>query len=238
MFNFGKKQAPPAGPPPRPASKGPPPRGPPPRGNGPGGPAASIPGKYGGVSIFGGAALPPKLTAQVGDEEQIVQGELGWADEFYRNNPIVDSKPLSKLEKLHRYCSQGDVGEVRELIGTPEKLATQRGAVGNVAVHFAAQGGQWEVVEHLAGAGLDLNAQNDNGDTPLHQAVAKGHLRVVQVLVKGGALRDIANMAGKCAPELARTDEMKAALPEVDPTEAAGLVLMANDDEDDDDDDW
>lgn len=189
--------------------------------------------------MFGGMApgMPKQGGAPAQTEELEEQGELGWAEEYYANNPIVDSKPLTKLEKLHRYCALGDVAAVRELI-TEKKLGTEKGAVGNVAMHFAAQGGSWEVVEHLAGAGFDVNTQNVNGDTPLHQAAAKSHVRVVQVLLKFKADRNIENKDGKCAPELARTDEMKEALPEYDQAAASNMIIMATDDLDDDDDDW
>lgn len=94
-----------------------------------------------------------------------------------------------------------------------------------------------DVVQYLISLRIDVNAQNDNGDTALHLATNKNHIDVVQVLLQVGANRNIQNKAGKTAPDLARTAEMKKALPDFDPNEAANMVVMASDD-DDDDDDW
>lgn len=184
--------------------------------------------------MFG--AAQPTATAEPGEE--LVQGELGWAEEYYKNAPLVDSKPLTQLEKVHRYCTQGDADAVEELLQTDKSLLNTTGMLNNTGLHFAAMAGQVECVDVLLKAGASINAVNDNGDTALHQAAWKNHVEVVKTLTAHDANRDLTNKAGKTAPQMARTEEMKTALPEVDAKQAAGMVVMAKDDDDDDDDDW
>lgn len=185
--------------------------------------------------MFGPAGAAPPKPVDAGEE--LVQGELGWADEFYKNNPQVDSKPLSPLERFHRFCAQGDPVSAKEVLDSDKKLVNQTGAVGNTALHFSSSGGQVPVVQMLLAAGASINVVNDNGDTPLHQAAWKDHVGVVQILAAAGADRSIVNKAGKTAPQMSHSAEMKSALPEFDAKQMANMVVMANDD-DDDDDDW
>ncbi|HEX7192433.1 MAG TPA: ankyrin repeat domain-containing protein [Thermoanaerobaculia bacterium] len=65
----------------------------------------------------------------------------------------------------------------------------------HAALALAAQHGQTAVVELLLDAGEDPNRYNPTGyhahSTPLHQAVAAGHLDVVKLLAERGARLDI-----------------------------------------------
>jgi len=185
--------------------------------------------------MFGMGGAPPPSDPSTG--EDLVQGELGWAEEFYKSNPQGDSKPLTPIERLHRFCAQGDVEAASQVLATDSKLGNQTGSVGQTALHFASSGGQAPVVQMLIAQGVKLDVQNDNGDTPLHQASWKNHVGVVQLLTEANADRSIQNKSGKTAPDMAHTDEMKAALPEFDAKTAAGMIVMAQE-EDDDDDDW
>jgi hypothetical protein len=79
--------------------------------------------------------------------------------------------------------------DVARLLPTADALARHQ------ALALAAQLGHPEVVAQLLDAGEDPNRQNPDGfhshSTPLHQAVAAGHLDVVRLLVERGARVDI-----------------------------------------------
>jgi Ankyrin repeats (3 copies) len=86
----------------------------------------------------------------------------------------------------------GDLANVRDLL--PSTTADER----HLALALASQFGKAEVVRILLTAGEDPNRYNPIGchshSTPLHQAVAAGHLDVIRLLLDRGAdpsLKDI-----------------------------------------------
>lgn len=188
----------------------------------------------GGVNMMGGMAMPGMGEAAPTNKEGFEQGQLGWADDFDKKNPQSAAVELPPLERMHRLCGQGALDEVKGLAKN-KKLLTDKGAVGNVALHFAAQGGQDHIVGFLVSQGADVNVQNDVGDSPLHQAAWKGKIDAIKVLLTSGADRHLKNKEGKTPCDLARTDDVKAALPEFDEKDAAKMVVMAGDDSGGDD---
>uniref|UniRef100_A0A7N2KMP0 Uncharacterized protein n=1 Tax=Quercus lobata TaxID=97700 RepID=A0A7N2KMP0_QUELO len=55
------------------------------------------------------------------------------------------------------------------------------------ALHMAAANGHLDVVEYLINRGVDLNAINEEKNTPLHWACLNGHIEVVKKLILAGA---------------------------------------------------
>jgi ankyrin repeat protein len=53
---------------------------------------------------------------------------------------------------------------------------------------------------------ININAQDVEGDTPLHDAAKYGHVQVVQALLKAGADRSIVNHERKLAADLAKAN--------------------------------
>ena len=93
--------------------------------------------------------------------------------------------------------------------------------------------GHAELVERLCKEGAYVDTQNDNLDTPLHLAAWKGNSEVVTVLLKNGADKNIENADGKTPPQLARTQEMKRLLPEMDQAELAAAIEVVSESDDD-----
>ena len=60
----------------------------------------------------------------------------------------------------------------------------------SIPLHFAAEGGNPEVVEFLINNGSAIDARDMCDWTPLHKASRNGHLKVVQLLVQNGAELD------------------------------------------------
>ncbi len=78
------------------------------------------------------------------------------------------------------------------------------------ALHFAAQGGNVQVIHTLVQSGCALDkathpsrCHNENGWTPLHLACDRGHFDAVRYLVEHGAQIDIPSAAGETACALA-----------------------------------
>ena len=53
-------------------------------------------------------------------------------------------------------------------------------------MHWAASEGRKEVAELLIAKGADVNAQRDNGDTPLDWAILRKHTETAELLRKHG----------------------------------------------------
>ena len=58
---------------------------------------------------------------------------------------------------------------------------------GESAIGRAAQHGYVNLVKDLIAAGADVNAEDDYGGTPLHDAAYKGQAEVISILIKAGA---------------------------------------------------
>lgn len=93
------------------------------------------------------------------------------------------------VDTLAAAAGLGRVDDVKAML--PLATASDR----HRALAFASQLGQVRIVEMLLDAGEDPNRFNPRGahahSTPLHQAVAAGHLEVVKLLVERGARLDI-----------------------------------------------
>lgn len=84
-----------------------------------------------------------------------------------------------------------------------EAVLSQVGAIecinpknGNRPIHIACQFGYLKYLSLLIDKGCDLNAQNNEGNTPLHLAIGKNHFECALALKTAGANETITNAAG------------------------------------------
>ena len=122
-----------------------------------------------------------------------------------RKGPLTQELILApfngrSINQMQELISQGaDVnGKLRDrALG----VASEKG---DTALHFCAQNGNEEArkqIQFLLKNGADVNAQNDNGETPLMRAAQYGYYDTVKILIDAGAqvnlktrpLRDINN---------------------------------------------
>jgi ankyrin repeat protein len=81
----------------------------------------------------------------------------------------------------------GDVERVRQLIGAHPRLVWEHDYHGDTALLVAVKRRDGTMVEALANCGLDVNAADSLGRSPLHWAAEIGDLEITKVLLDHGA---------------------------------------------------
>jgi len=139
-------------------------------------------------------------------------------------------RQLSDLERLHYYCRYGNLEPAVELLKTRPELVKQKGELGNTGLHWASASGHYDLVQLLLEKHADPNAVNDVNDTPLHLAVWKDQLDCARLLLQYNADKNRRNKEGRSCAQMAISDEMRKLVPEVDATEIADSIQIADDD--------
>ena len=121
---------------------------------------------------------------------------LMWAVYAHFNNP---ERALSKdLERLYY---------VRALLKTPRVEASLTDKDQFTALHWAAWSGMPYCSLELLTAGLEIDARDTHGYTPLMLAALRGNAEVVEILLQRGADASLKNGEGKTALELVTESE-------------------------------
>jgi hypothetical protein len=116
---------------------------------------------------------------------------------------------------LFNACILGDLELVAELAARPDVTAhCARHETLDTPLHVACAAGQLGIVIWLVRAGVDCNAQNAHGFTPLHNCVIAPFnvVAIARVLFRGGADAFIANRDGLIAGDLTESVSMRVAL--------------------------
>lgn len=99
-----------------------------------------------------------------------------------------ESTTMQIEENFLRSCRNGDIGTVKQFLayrdaGKVEFSVSCKGQtkyLGWTPLHLATYFGHRDVVECLLARNADVNAQNENGDTPLHKAAFIGREASIQ----------------------------------------------------------
>ena len=98
------------------------------------------------------------------------------------------TKPSSEVARQFIYAVfLANVERVNAMLRDDPKLAQERYARGDTALHHATRNGDLEIVEQLVRGGADVNAIADQGHFPLYCAAGHGHIETTRYLVDNGA---------------------------------------------------
>jgi ankyrin repeat protein len=113
---------------------------------------------------------------------------------------VADDPVVSQRAELFEAAKEGDLGEARRLLsqGVGDEADINYGTVGAAVLNMAATRGDLGLVETCLAGGVAAESFELDGDkAPLDNAAAKGHIKVVEALLRAGA------DAGKPRPALA-----------------------------------
>ena len=104
------------------------------------------------------------------------------------------------------YICTGNEKKVHGAIVTKLGTIYTKDEAGNSGLHYAVNKQAFKVVEYLIGSKANVNAQNEDGNTPLHVAFEKPYAsnmeKIKNVLLEAGAKSDIKNHAGLIPEEI------------------------------------
>jgi hypothetical protein len=128
-----------------------------------------------------------------------------------QNIGISKAQKLAEdFKKVCSLCRHAKFGEVEELMNHPDwNLGMDyQDEAGNSLLHIAAQNGNKRMIKLCLRRGAELNAQNLNGQTPLHFAYAYGYNEVGDYLVNKGADDSLRNKDGLTCYEGLGSDDV------------------------------
>jgi len=103
---------------------------------------------------------------------------------------------------LAEFAGAGEVDRVRALLEKGADPNEADAEMKTTALHLAADRGNLELTQMLISAGAKVNAQDINGDTPLHNACLCGHKDVISLLLHNGADKSIQNSSNETPGDL------------------------------------
>lgn len=129
-------------------------------------------------------------------------------EEFYNDmNPlytpyegetiIVDGCPMKVSRNLYEALATLPENAYQDYVNRP---TTEQGGT---VIHGAAKKGRCSYLRHYIARGADPNIADEKGQTALHHAAAGGFADCVEVLCKGGALRERKNKDGETPEDAA-----------------------------------
>lgn len=106
--------------------------------------------------------------------------ESWWKKKKAVNGDLLNAAQIGDLEKVKSLL---DKDEQKEFVANIKF----QGLDNFTALHFAAQGGHYEICEFLIEKGCDVEALSNMGRTPLHLAAISGLNDILMLLIRNGA---------------------------------------------------
>ncbi len=86
--------------------------------------------------------------------------------------------------EIHDAARAGDLEKIRTLLAAHPEWLEIRTETQKTPLHFAAEGGNVDVIRFLLDQGAAVNAKNISGETPLHYATGWCHVEAVKLLLE------------------------------------------------------
>lgn len=136
----------------------------------------------------------PKKPPKIGDD-----------GEYYEEDDFEDVEPSNVV--VFSFVRHNRYEAVEELIQQDPGVLAYADEKGNNLLHVACQNNNRRVAKLLIKAGINLNKQNLNGNTPLHYCYAYAFTQLAEFLIAKGADESLSNNDGKLPYEGLGKDE-------------------------------
>ena len=127
-----------------------------------------------------------------------------WVCQSSMPKPVVQDKDKDFLY----YIQEGEIGKVEDFLGKEPKLVNQI-CEDLYPIHWAADRGNFQMVQILLKHGADINVQDEDGQTALHYACSNEHQSVIKVLLDSFVDKSIKDQEGLMAVDVLNNDEIK-----------------------------
>ena len=104
---------------------------------------------------------------------------------------------VKEQKDVHQMALKGDLQQIKVKVLEDIKLLEKRDENGRRLLHWAASGGQKELVQWLIEHNADVDAVDDTRWTPLIIACSAGHEAVVKLLLSAGASVNLCTDQGR-----------------------------------------
>ncbi len=128
------------------------------------------------------------------------QGTTPTTQSTSTSQPAATSPSSGQIQQtptLHKAAEEGRLEDVKQAVAAKPEAVKSKDGQRFTALHYAAEGGQPEIVEFLLAQGADVNAVGSRGETSLYLAASSGQVKVIEQLLAGGAGLELANAEGR-----------------------------------------
>ena len=117
--------------------------------------------------------------------------------ESQQSAPSPETQPAEPVAEVPAQPSPPPVeAKPTEPVAEAEKPEPPTAEAPDISIHDAAAKGDIEAVKQLVDAGTDVNAKDEDENTPLHRAAYYGHKEIVVLLIAKGADVNVKNDVG------------------------------------------
>jgi ankyrin repeat protein len=113
-----------------------------------------------------------------------------------RSKSSTSGADLLKFEKAASLCRNNKIEQLEDFFALEAFSIDERDEYGNALIHVGAQNGNKKIIKMLLRNGAFINAQNSNGQTPLHFCFAFGYKDLGEYLISKGADDSLCNKYG------------------------------------------
>ena len=153
---------------------------------------------------FGDQEEEEDVDEGIGDieDDDVPEGILKaiWVGDIHKTQEILDADPSQMEQVFSRvgnalHCAIfNDRAEIVEMLLNKGANAGEKGALNQTPLHYACQSNITQIFDMIiASKDVDIDAQDDDGDTALIISARRGKLQYVKTLVEKGAKLDLQN---------------------------------------------
>lgn len=163
------------------------------------------------AATAGGCGLAGQALAQTmpffGDEPifaAVKAGDLNRLRDLVQRGTSANRQDARKFTPLFYAAEKGDLAIIRYLVQEGGARIDEADTVGNTALFYTIDRGNYQIVEELLSLGADPNKPNRQGVTPLMQAMRGGFGDIAEMLLEAKADPNARDYAGNTVLDWAR----------------------------------